>query len=353
MQRALELAGRGRYSVSPNPMVGCVIVRNDRVIGEGFHLRAGLPHAEIEALRSCNESVAGATIYVTLEPCAHTGRTPPCVDALIEARPSRVVVAIEDPFPEVAGRGIAKLRDAGIEVTTGVSAERAERLNERFLHACRSSLPFVVLKAGMTLDGKLATVTRQSKWITSEAAREESLRLREECDAILVGSGTVLADDPQLTRRLGLSSSVTPWRRVLLDADRSLRPELRVFDGAAETLVYTTGAREPLPNAETVALPARGGFLDVRDVLRDLYERGVRSVVAEGGSSVHSQLIRERLWQKMVVFVAPILVGGAAAPSIFSGEGVPELTSAFRLRFDSAKSVGPDLMITAYPPERN
>src|SRR5579859_6304763 len=199
MRRALDLAERGRYSVSPNPMVGCVLVRDSEVIGEGFHLRAGEPHAEVKAIQSC-DNPAGATMYVSLEPCAHQGRTPPCADVVVASGVRRVVVAMGDPHDVVNGRGIERLRASGIEVTTGVLEAEARQINEKFLYAVTSERPFVLLKAGMTFDGKLATVERDSKWITSEASRQKSLALREEYDAILIGGGTVAEDDPQLTR---------------------------------------------------------------------------------------------------------------------------------------------------------
>jgi diaminohydroxyphosphoribosylaminopyrimidine deaminase/5-amino-6-(5-phosphoribosylamino)uracil reductase len=328
MRRALALAAQGRYSVSPNPMVGCVIVRDGEVVAEGWHRRAGEAHAEIEALRGVN--ARGATMYVTLEPCAHQGRTPPCVDAVIAAGVGRVVIAMGDPHEVVDGRGVAKLREAGIEVSAGVLESEARRLNEVFVWSVTQKMPFVVLKAGMTLDGKLATVTRESQWITSEAAREASLRLREEHDAILVGGGTVAADNPRLTRRLGLGSAVSGWTRVVLDKDRNVPAHAHLLTDGGNTLHITDD-------------------VDLEQLLRDLYGRGIRSLIVEGGALVHAELIKRRLWQKMVLFVAPMIVGGGEAPSIFSGEAVTRLTEAYRFRFDRAEFVGGDLMITAYP----
>ena len=342
MRRALFLAEQGRYTTSPNPMVGCVIVRDDAVIGEGWHRRAGEPHAEIEALRACADP-RGATMYVTLEPCAHHGRTPPCADAVIASGVSRVVVAMRDPHDVVDGRGLEKIRAAGIEVVEGVCESEARRLNETFLWAVTHNLPFVVLKAGMTLDGKLATVARESQWITSEAAREKSLALREEYDAIVVGGGTVRADNPRLTRRLGLSQ--TPWTRVVLDGDGDVPPHSQIFHDGGKTILFTSNARAH-DGPDVVAIEGRP---DLAQILADLYARGIRSVLVEGGAVVHSELIRRGLWQKMVVFVAPMIVGGGDAPSIFSGEGVARLTDAYRFRFDRAEFVGSDLMITAYP----
>ncbi|MEO8036766.1 MAG: bifunctional diaminohydroxyphosphoribosylaminopyrimidine deaminase/5-amino-6-(5-phosphoribosylamino)uracil reductase RibD, partial [Acidobacteriota bacterium] len=276
------------------------------------------------------EDPRGATMYVTLEPCAHHGRTPPCADAVIRAQIGRVVVAMPDPHAIVDGRGIDKLRAAGITVVTGVCEEEARLLNEKFLHSVTHRLPFVLLKAGMTLDGKLATITRESRWITGEQARERSLALREEYDSILVGGGTVREDDPQLTRRLGWNHSISPWTRVILDRDHAVPPSARVLNDGGRTLIYDDD---------------RG----LEEVLADLHSRGVQSLIVEGGSFVHSAFIAARLWQKLTVFVAPAVIGGGNAPSIFGGEAIGRLTDAYRFRFDRVEIVGDDLMITAYP----
>jgi diaminohydroxyphosphoribosylaminopyrimidine deaminase/5-amino-6-(5-phosphoribosylamino)uracil reductase len=306
-------------------MVGCVIVRDGNVIAEGWHQRAGEPHAEIEALRDTD--ARGATMIVTLEPCAHHGRTPPCVDAIIAAGVSRVVIAMRDPHPIAAG-GIEKLREAGIEVITGVLEDEARKLNEIFVHAVTHHRPFVLLKAGMTLDGKLATVTGESKWITSEASRQKSLELREEYDAILVGGGTIRTDNPQLTRRLGLSK--TDWTRIILDRSHVIPADARVLTDDGKTIHIT----------EDIALDA---------LLADLYQRGIHSVIVEGGSQVLSEFISRGLWQKMILFIAPMFVGGAIAPSIFSGEGVAKLADAYRFSFERVEVVGGGVMIVAYP----
>jgi diaminohydroxyphosphoribosylaminopyrimidine deaminase/5-amino-6-(5-phosphoribosylamino)uracil reductase len=351
MARALELAQRGRFSVSPNPMVGCVVVRDGEVIGEGFHQRAGMAHAEVEALRSCRVSAMGATVYTNLEPCNHTGRTPPCTEVLRAAGVQRVVIGIQDPHPRVDGRGLQALQEAGIEVTVNVLREEAEKLNERFLFAARSKRPFTLVKAGMTLDGKLATVDRDSRWITSEAAREKSLELREEYDAIMVGSGTVVSDDPQLTRRLGWNSSITPWLRVVLDARDEVPPTARLLQDGQPTLLIrgrTSGFADQ-GNVEVVTLPVRDGKFDLQEVLMLLGSRSVQSLIVEGGSMLLTDMIQRRLWQKVILFVAPLLVGGRDAPSIFSGDGIRRLADAHRLRFDHVEPVGEDLMVVAYP----
>ncbi len=346
MRQALALAERGRYSVSPNPMVGCVIVGADNAVAEGWHERAGEPHAEIHALRRCGNP-RGATMYVTLEPCAHHGRTPPCAEAIIAWGVKRVVIAMTDPHDVVNGRGVAVLRNAGIEVTTGVCEAEARRLNEKFIWATNQKLPFVLLKAAMTLDGKLATVTRESQWITADEAREKSLLLREEYDAILVGGGTIAQDNPRLTRRLGLAGSIVPWTRVVLDGDGEVPAHAQVLTGGGRAIVFTSSRR--LEGNADVEIVATEGRADMQQVLAELYARGIQSVIVEGGAIVHAELIRRGLWQKMIVFVAPMIVGGGDAPSIFSGHPVSRLTEAYRFRFDRAEFVGRDLMIAAYP----
>jgi diaminohydroxyphosphoribosylaminopyrimidine deaminase/5-amino-6-(5-phosphoribosylamino)uracil reductase len=347
MRRALELAERGRYTVSPNPMVGCVIVRDGVVIGEGWHVRAGEAHAEVVALQQCADP-RGATMYVTLEPCAHRGRTGPCAAAVIAAGVARVVVAMEDPHEVVNGRGLATLRAAGIAVEAGLLEAEARRLNEKFVWSVTQQMPFVLVKAGMTLDGKLATVARESQWITAEAAREASLRLREEYDAIVVGSGTVKSDDPRLTRRLGLAGDAMPWTRVVLDGDGELPPHAQLLTDGGRTILFTSASSRYNASPGLEIVPAEGRF-DFARIFGELHARGIHSVIIEGGSLVHSEVIRRGLWQKMILFIAPLLVGGAEAPALFSGEGVPRLTDAYRFRFDRTELLGSDLMVVAYP----
>jgi diaminohydroxyphosphoribosylaminopyrimidine deaminase/5-amino-6-(5-phosphoribosylamino)uracil reductase len=345
MARALELAEKGRFTVSPNPMVGCVIVRDGAIIAEGWHQRAGEAHAEIAALQHC-EDARGATMYVSLEPCSHHGRTPPCVDRVIASGVTRVVIAMEDPHERVNGQGVRALRDAGIDVEVGVRETEARRRNEKFVWSIRQKLPFVLLKAAMTLDGKLATQTGESQWITSEESRQRSLEIREEYDAILVGSGTVRADNPRLTRRLGIAT--TPWTRVVLDGDGEVDPHAQLFSGEGRTILFTSRP-ERHENSHAVEIIATEGRVDLERVLGELYQRGIHSLIVEGGAVVLAELIRRALWQKMILFVAPALVGGATAPSLLSNTAVARLTDAYRFRFDRCDLVGGDLMITAYP----
>ena len=347
MRRALDLAEKGRYTVSPNPMVGCVIVRDGVVLAEGWHHRAGELHAEAVALEQCPD-VRGATMYVTLEPCCHVGRTAPCTDSVIASGVSRVVIAMTDPNEIVNGRGTEMLRAAGIAVTHGVLEAEARRLNEKFVWAITQKLPFVLVKAAMTLDGKLATVARESQWITAEAARQASLQLREEYDAVLVGSGTVVADNPRLTRRLGLAGAGTTWTRVVLDGDAQVPPHAQLLTDGGNTILFTSVPERhtPAPNLEIVRIDARA---DLQRVFGELHARGIQSLLVEGGAVVHSDVIRHGLWQKMILFIAPMIVGGADAPAIFTGEAVSKLTEAYTFRFDRVELLGRDLMVVAYP----
>lgn len=269
-------------------------------------------------------------MYVTLEPCVHHGRTGPCTSAIIESGIKEVIIATSDPHDVVNGRGIAELRSAGIEVKTGILENEAKQLNEKFLYAVTARRPFVCLKAAMTLDGKLATTAHDSQWISSEASRQKSLELREEYDAILVGGGTVSEDDPQLTRRLAWNNSLTPWTRIVLDRDQRVPPMARVLTDGGTTLHITRD-------------------IDLQDLLGELYRRGTQWMIVEGGSLIHSEFIQRRLWQKLIVFIGPMIVGGADAPSIFAGKAVQRLTDAYRFRFDRLELVGDDLMVVAYP----
>ncbi|HEX7708621.1 MAG TPA: bifunctional diaminohydroxyphosphoribosylaminopyrimidine deaminase/5-amino-6-(5-phosphoribosylamino)uracil reductase RibD [Thermoanaerobaculia bacterium] len=347
MRRALELAEQGRFTVSPNPMVGCVLVRDGEVIAEGWHRRAGEAHAEIDALSRC-ENARGATMYVTLEPCSHHGRTPPCSEAVIASGIRRIVIAMQDPNELVDGRGIEAIRAAGIEVTVGLLEADARRQNETFLWSATHKLPFVLLKAAMTLDGKLATIARESQWITSQAAREASLSLREEYDAVLVGSGTVRSDNPRLTRRLNLAGPQRRWTRVILDGEAELPPHSQLFSDGAPTIVFTSDIRR-YTASDAVELISTGGRADLQMVLGELHRRGIHSLLVEGGAVVHSEFIRLGLWQKLALFIAPMFVGGSDAPAILGTAGVSRLTEAYRFRFDRCEFVGDDLMVVAYP----
>jgi diaminohydroxyphosphoribosylaminopyrimidine deaminase/5-amino-6-(5-phosphoribosylamino)uracil reductase len=354
MRRALELAERGRGLTSPNPMVGAVIARDGAVLAEGFHRRAGEDHAEIEALAAAGERARGATLYVTLEPCAHFGRTPPCAPRVVAAGVRRVVAAVVDPDPRVAGQGLGLLREGGVEVTLGVLQREAERQNRAFLTSVRLGRPHVILKAAMTLDGKVADRHGASQWITGEAARAEAHRLRSEVDAILVGVGTVLADDPALTVRREPPWPREPYR-VVLDSRGRTPAEGRILRGptAARTLVVVSADAPADPvdrleraGATVLRVACRGGRLDLEAVLRELHRREVRALLVEGGPEVHGAFLEAGLVDRVAIFLAPLLLGGRAAPSAVGGGG-RALREALALDDLSVRALGPDLLVEA------
>jgi diaminohydroxyphosphoribosylaminopyrimidine deaminase / 5-amino-6-(5-phosphoribosylamino)uracil reductase len=355
MRRALALAERGRRTASPNPLVGCVLVRDGAAVGEGWHERAGEPHAEVHALRAAGEDARGATAYVTLEPCAHTGRTGPCADALVAAGVARVVVALADPNPVAAG-GAARLRAAGIAVDVGVAEAEARRQNAVFLHGVASGRPLVVGKAAVSVDGRIAAEDGTSQWLTAPAARRRAHALRSEVDAVLVGSGTVLADDPALTCRLEGVEGPQPLR-VVLDGRGRTPATARVADASAPTLVLTApevatalaAALDGTP-AEVAPAPAaatRAG-LDVDAVLAALWERDVRSVLVEGGAAVLHSVLAAGVVDRLEVHVAPVLLGDRGRP-LLAGPWARTLAEAPRFTLDAVEAVGDDALLTYLP----
>lgn len=355
MARSLELAAQGTSLVSPGPLVGCVIVTADeQIIGEGCYVYENIKHAETLALEQAGALARGATAYVSLEPHAHYGRTPPCTDALIEAGIRRVVAPIEDPNPMVSGRGFQHLRAAGIEVSSGLMAREAERLNEKYLHFMRTGRPFVQLKLAVSLDGKVATGTGDSRWITGEAARVRVHDLRHEYDAIMVGGGTVRADDPLLTDRSGKPRR-RPLVRVVIEQRLRTRPEsqLATTTGEAPVLVFTR------PNSEASAISAlesRGveviqanPGLELVKVLDELGRRSIQSVLVEGGAVLAGLLTDAGLVNKVSFFIAPMIIGGAAAPSAVGGVGARAIADAIQLDDVEVVQHGRDVEITGYP----
>jgi diaminohydroxyphosphoribosylaminopyrimidine deaminase / 5-amino-6-(5-phosphoribosylamino)uracil reductase len=356
MRRALELAARARHLTSPNPMVGAIVLdRSGEFAGEGFHARAGEPHAERLALERAGTRARGGTLYVTLEPCSHQGRTPPCADAVVAAGISRVVVAMVDPDPRVAGQGISRMTEAGITVEVGVEENEARRLNRFYVKHRTTGLPWVTARFGASLDGKIATATGESRWITSEAARLESHRLRQEHDAILVGAGTVVADDPELTNRL--PEAARQPLRVVLDSTLRIPATAKVLTGqeTSPTLVVTTArAREEAvadlrrTGVEVVAVGATGPEqrIDLRQLLQLLGDRGILSVLVEGGAEVNGAFFDNHLVDGVVAFLAPIVIGGKDAPSAVAGKGAQALADAFRLTNLEVARIGDDIMIS-------
>jgi diaminohydroxyphosphoribosylaminopyrimidine deaminase/5-amino-6-(5-phosphoribosylamino)uracil reductase len=354
MRRALDNAERGRGRTSPNPLVGAVVVREERVVGEGAHLAAGGPHAEIEALAAAGEAARGATLYVTLEPCNHHGRTPPCAPAVVAAGVARVVAALTDPNPAVAGGGAAQLRAAGVAVEVGLLADEAERQNAAWLTAMRERRPHVTLKAAATLDGRIADVHGTSQWITGEAARAHAHRLRSYSDAIVIGITTALRDDPALTVRLGAPWPREPYR-VVLDTHARLGADARLIHAATPARALVA-VGEGAPAARVAALRAAGatvlvcstsaGRLDPAALLAQLFEREVRAVLVEGGGETHAAFLDAGLVDRVALFVAPLLLGGRAAPAVVGGAG-RELKSALRLGPLAVATLGDDLLLEA------
>jgi diaminohydroxyphosphoribosylaminopyrimidine deaminase/5-amino-6-(5-phosphoribosylamino)uracil reductase len=362
MRQALRLALRARGRTSPNPIVGAVVVRDGEVIGRGFHRRAGTAHAEVVALAQAGDRARGADLYVNLEPCNHTGRTGPCVECIVRAGIRRVAVGMRDPNPLVDGRGVRALRRAGVEVVEGVLEEECQRLNEAFACAITERRPFVILKTATTLDGHVATRSGDARWVSGEAARREGHRLRDACDAILVGVGTVLADDPSLDCR-GVPAGRDPVR-VVLDSRLRTPPGARVValtaSSPAPTLIVATpGApvrREralAAAGAEVMRLPAdAGGRVSLPALLAWLHERELQSLLLEGGPTLAGAFFAARLVDRVVAFIAPKLLGDAGAKPVLAGPAVAKMSDAVALEGVELRRVGEDLMLSGRIPCR-
>lgn len=351
MRRALALAARARGRTAPNPMVGAVVVADGQVVGEGWHPQAGEPHAEVFALRAAGEAAKGATLYVTLEPCCHFGRTPPCTEAVLSAGIQRVVAAMADPFPKVAGGGLAQLRAAGLAVECGLLEEAARELNRAYLRAVQFGLPWVTLKMAMTLDGKIATRTGDSRWITGERARAYVHQLRNRNDAVMVGIGTACADDPQLTARVRGGRNPV---RVVVDPRFELGLESYLVRTARETptLVAVGEGADIGPLLElgvlVEQLPLRDRRLDLKEFLRRLVGRGIHSVLCEGGAGLGASLLEADLVDEVAWFIAPKLVGGVSAPGSLGGLGVERMSEARRLEKVQYRRFGEDMAVLGY-----
>ncbi|ADL08431.1 bifunctional diaminohydroxyphosphoribosylaminopyrimidine deaminase/5-amino-6-(5-phosphoribosylamino)uracil reductase RibD [Thermosediminibacter oceani] len=354
MRRALDLAKKGRGTTSPNPMVGAVVVKDGEIVGEGYHRKAGEPHAEVEALAQAAERARGAELYVNLEPCCHYGRTPPCADTIIRAGVKRVVAAMADPNPLVAGKGIKRLKEAGIEVVVGVLEEEAKKLNEVFIKYIITGKPFVVAKIAQSFDGKIAMASGESRWITGEPARVKAHELRSWYDAIMVGVGTVMADDPLLTCRLP-EKRKNPVR-IVVDSGARMPPDARMLrcEGGRVILATTERADSERVSAlkergvEVIKVPPAEGRVDLSRLMEILGGMGITSVLVEGGSTLTSSLIKGNLVDKLLVFVAPVVIGGEGIDSVGKLH-VDRLSQAPRFKFHSIDAIGGDLLLEAYP----
>jgi diaminohydroxyphosphoribosylaminopyrimidine deaminase/5-amino-6-(5-phosphoribosylamino)uracil reductase len=358
MTQALRLAAKGLGKTSPNPMVGALVVSKGLVIGQGYHHGPGQPHAEVLALKQAGRRAKGATLYVTLEPCSHLKkRTPPCVPAVLKSGVRRVVVAMVDPNPAVKRKGIARLRRAGLAVTVGTARHEAERLNRTYIHWVRTKRPFVILKAGMTLDGKIATATGESQWITGPEARKDVHRLRSRVDGLLVGVGTVLKDNPSLTARVSGFSNKLRMRqplRIVVDSRLRIPLSAKVLSqqGQARTLVATTmrasGARARLfskRDVEVLMISVSQGRVSLPALFKQLGDRGLTSVLIEGGSTINAAALRAKLVNHVVLYVAPMLMGGQDAKAVIGARGPQRLAQALSLQNVTVRRLGKDLVV--------
>lgn len=356
MQRALDLAAKGAGFVSPNPMVGAVVVKDGQVIGEGYHQAAGGPHAEVHALNAAGSSARGATLYVTLEPCNHFGRTPPCTEKIITAGIRRIVVAMADPNPKVKGGGNDYLKAQGIEVACGVCQEDARKLNESFIKSITTGLPFVILKMAATLDGRIATRTGDARWVTGEAARARVHAMRHAMDAIMVGIGTVAADDPSLTTRLKSGRGVDPVR-VILDTHLKLNPAARLLASGSNAATYVVCApdagsqkkqRLMEKGAEILEIPLRDGYIDLSHLMMRLGRMGITSILVEGGGQVAAGALNSGIVDKVALFYAPKLLVSDQGVPMCRGEGPVKMKDALALKNVDVSRVGEDILVEGY-----
>jgi len=353
MKRALHLAEKGRGRTSPNPMVGAVLVKRGKVVGDGYHARAGEPHAEIVAIKNAGEKVKGATLYLNLEPCTHYGKTPPCVPALIKAGVRRVVVGMEDPNPLVKGRGLVHLKQAGLDVNVGILEKECHRLNEAFCKYIVKHEPFIILKMAATLDGKLATRNGESQWITGEASRRFVHRLRDQVDGVVVGIGTVLKDDPMLTARI--KGGRDPYR-IVFDSRLRIPENARVVGlSPSKTIVAATEMasqdkieRLQKKGVRVLISDSKSGKVDLKSSLLKLGNLGLMSLLVEGGSQINGSFLDQGLIDKIFLFLSPKLIGDPMAPGIFSGTGVASLKEAVSIKDLKVRKIGEDILLEGY-----
>jgi diaminohydroxyphosphoribosylaminopyrimidine deaminase / 5-amino-6-(5-phosphoribosylamino)uracil reductase len=353
MKLALDLARGTLGQTAPNPVVGAVLVKDSQIIGMGAHLKAGEPHAEVHAIQMAGDKARDAVLYVTLEPCSHYGKTPPCSDLVIRTGVRKVFVATTDPNPQVAGTGIERMRKAGIEVEVGLLQEEARELNKVFFYNIQTKLPYVTLKSAVSLDGKTATVTGESKWITGEAARADVHKFRHQHDGILVGVNTVLKDNPSLTTRMA-SGGKNPIRIIL---DTYLRTPLDakvVTDREAPTWIFTGADVDKQQMGRFIekgieVIQMETNRISIKDLLTILGERGITSLFVEGGAEIHGSFLKEGSFQQVIMYIAPKLIGGKLAPTSFTGQGIEKIAEAISLDIKQVEMVGGDIRIIAEP----
>lgn len=354
MGLALEIASKASGQTGINPVVGCVVVKDGRIIGIGTHLKRGTGHAEVHALQMAGEEAAGATVYVTLEPCSYFGKTPPCCERIIAAKAARVVIASSDPNPKVSGRGIARLREEGIDVTVGILEQQSHQMNEKFNKYITTRLPFVTLKTASTLDGKIASRTGDSRWVTGAEAREQVHTLRHQHEAIMVGIGTVLADDPILNTRASVPA-LDPVR-IIVDSQLRLPLDARVVtDQSARTIVLTSseadGERRQALEALGIEVISCGGgkLVDLSDGMKKLGEREIGSILLEGGGRLNGSMLAAGLIDKIVLYYAAKIIGGTEAPGTFTFAGIEKMADAIQLDRVNVEMAGEDICISGYP----
>lgn len=357
MQRALDLARLGIGRTRPNPLVGAVLVKDNKIVGEGYHRQFGGPHAEINALDMAKDAAKDSTLYVTLEPCSHHGKTPPCCEAIVESGVKRVVCAIQDPNPLVAGKGIAYLKSRGVDVSVGILANEASELNEIFLHYIKTKTPFVILKTAMSLDGKIATRTGESRWISSPQSRQQVHQLRNQVAAVVVGVNTVLKDDPELTTRLAGGKGINPLR-IVLDTTGRTPLDARLFKTIDEAPLLIVGTNRIPPSrveayeragAEAWIMETAGRTEMIHHLLTDLGKRQIDSLLVEGGGTVAESFVKAKVIDKYIGYIAPLIIGGDQAPTPVSGSGFDQLSKALRFSHLDTSDSGGDIRIIAYP----
>jgi diaminohydroxyphosphoribosylaminopyrimidine deaminase/5-amino-6-(5-phosphoribosylamino)uracil reductase len=360
MKRALDLAKKGEGYTSPNPMVGAVIVKDGRIIGEGYHEKYGSHHAEINAFNNATEDVEGATIYVTLEPCSHYGKTPPCANKIVEKKIKKAVVCLQDPNPLVSGKGIELLRSNGIEVVTGVLEQEGKKLNEVFLKYITTKFPFVFLKTAMTLDGKIAAYTGDSKWITNEESRQFVHQLRHKASGIMVGLGTILADDPMLNTRLKDKKGKDP-HRIIVDthARTPLTAKILNMDTDADTIIAVSDNADQekvrlleKKGAEIIVTPLKNGHVDLLYLMKELGERKIDSILLEGGGTLNFSALESGIVDKLYAFMAPKIIGGSEAKTPVEGKGISSIKDAIQVENIELQRFGSDVMIEGYIKKR-